>query len=171
MFYDGNKAYSPLICIGRNVPVGVGGAGGNIHCLCVSPSGHIAIVEPDPFIRGESAADFVARISSTVSELRKWDCDTFDGVAADYFYDTTGQAARGIDIMARNGYVTLAAKHDFFDGVNAGLQKENILVMVSVDPDELPMRKVEFSQGVLADSGLMFSLVESEVGAQFLSNK
>lgn len=171
MFYDGNKAYSPLICIGRNVPVGAGGAAGSIPCLCVSPYGRIAIVEPDPFRHGESGADFAARISGIVSELRKWDCDALDGVAADYFYDTTGQAARGIDIMALNGYLTLAAKQDFFNGVNAGLQKEDILIMVSVDPNELPMRKVEFSQGALGGSGLLFSLVEDEVGKQFLTEQ
>lgn len=169
MFYDGNKAYSPLICVGRNVPIGKGGS--VISSICVSPSGRIAIVEPDPFHNGESGADFISRISGVISELRKWDCEALDCVAADYFYDTTGQAAWGVDIMALNGYVTLAAKQDFFDGVNAGLQKEDILIMVSVDPDELPMRRVEFSQGAIANSGFLFSLVENEVGNQFLSEK
>lgn len=171
MFYDGNKAYSPLICIGRNVPVGAGGAAGSINCLCVSPSGRIAIVEPDPFRSGESEADFISRISAYIEELRQWDCDTLDGVAADYFYDTTGQAARGIDIMARNGYVTWAAEQAFFSGVDEGLQEADILIMVSVDPDELSMRKVEFSQGRIGASGLLFSLVEDEVGKQFLTGR
>lgn len=169
MFYDGNNAYSPLICIGRNVPVGTGSDSSRINCLCVSPSGRIAIVEPDPFRQGESGADFISRISGYIEELRRWDCDTLDGVAADYFYDTTGQAARGIDIMARNGYVTWAAKHDFFSGVDEGLQKADILIMVSVDPDELPMRKVEFAHGMIGASGLLFSLVETDVGKQFLT--
>lgn len=171
MFYDGNKAYSPLICIGRNVPVGAGGAAGSINCLCVSPSGRIAIVEPDPFRRGESESDFISRISGYISELRQWGCDTLDGVAADYFYDTTGQAARGIDIMARNGYVTWAAKHDFFASVDEGLQKADILIMVSVDPDELSMRKVEFANGKIGSSGLLISIVENEVGKQFLTER
>lgn len=171
MFYDGNKTYSPLICIGRNVPVGTGGDAGNIPCLCVSPYGRIAIVEPDPFRLGESGEAFVTRISRIVAELRKWDCDTLDGVAADYFYETTGQAARGIDAMALNGYLTFAAKQDFFDGVNAGLQKEDILIIVSVDPDELPMRKAEFSQDALGNSGLLFSLIDDDTGKQFLKQQ
>lgn len=168
MFYDGNKAYSPLICIGRNVPVGAGGAAGSIPCLCVSPYGRIAIVEPDPFRLGESGADFAARVSGIVSELRNWDCDTLDGVAADYFYETTGRAAHGIDVMALNGYLTFSAKQDFFNGINAGLRKEDILIIVSVDTAELPMRKAEFSQGALGNSGLLFSLIEDDTGKQFL---
>ena len=92
-------------------------------------------------------------------------------MAADYFYDTTGQAARGIDIMARNGYVTWAAKYDFFSAVDEGLRVADILIMVSVDPDELSMRKVEFSQGRIGASGLLFSLVEDEVGKQFLTGR
>lgn len=171
MFYAGDKAYSPLVCIGRNVPVGTGDAAGSIPCLCVSPYGRIAIVEPDPFRNGESGTDFAARLSSIASELRRWNCDMLDGVAADYFYETTGQAARGIDIMALNGYLTLAAKQDFFNDVNAGLKKEDILVVVSVSSEELSMRKVEFSQGAIGSSGLLFSLVKDEVGEHFLTEQ
>ncbi len=169
MFYDGNKAYSPLICIGRNVPADARSSSEIIRCLCVSPSGKIAIVEPDPYHAGESETDFICRISNYINELRKWDCDTLDGVAADYFYDTTGQAARGIDIMARNGYVTLAAKHDFFAAVDNGLQKDDILIMISVDQDEIPMRKVEFSNGKIGSSDLLVSIVDNDIGNHFLS--
>ena len=73
--------------------------------------------------------------------------------------------------MARNGYVTWAAKHDFFTGVNEGLQNADILIMVSVDPDEISMRRVEFAQGKIGASGLLFSLVEDEVGKQFLTER
>lgn len=172
MFYDGDKAYSPLICVGRNItPAGADGPHSTIPCLCISPSGRIAVVEPDPFRNGESSSEFISRISDYIGELRKWDHDDLDCVAADYFYDTTGQAARGVDIMARNGYVTWAAEQSFFDAVDSGLKTAPILVMVSVDQDELPMRRVEFSSGEIAASGLLFSIVPNEVGQNFLSPK
>ena len=73
--------------------------------------------------------------------------------------------------MARNGYVTWAAKHDFFSAVDEGLQKADILIMVSVDPDELPMRNIEFANGKIGSSGLLISIVEDEVGKQFLTER
>ena len=73
--------------------------------------------------------------------------------------------------MARNGYVTWAAEQSFFDAVDSGLKTAPILVMVSVDQDELPMRRVEFSSGEIAASGLLFSIVPNEVGQNFLSPK
>lgn len=157
MLFNGDKAYSPLVCVGKNVPVG---QSGTISSILVSPAGRIAIVESDPYCKGESGSDFVSRVTAHIKALRKWDCDRLDAVAADYFYETTGQAARGIDVMALRGYLTLSSAQDFFDGVNAGLQKDAILVIVPVERDELSMRKVEFSQGAIGDSGLLFSLVE-----------
>ena len=164
MFYDGDKAYSPLVCIGKNVPVS---PTDTICSLCVSPAGRIAIVEQDPYSRGESGADFVSRVMSHIDVLRKWDCDKLDEIAADYFYETTGQAARGIDIMAMRGYLTWSGKHDFFAGVNAGFQKDAILVIIPVKSDELAMRKVEFSQGSIGRSDLLISLVEKTADSQF----
>lgn len=164
MFYDGDKAYSPLVCIGRNVPVS---KTDTIPGLCVSPAGRIAIVEQDPYSRGESGANFVSRVMSHIEVIRKWDCGKLDEIAADYFYETTGQAARGIDIMAMRGYLTWSGKCDFFAGVNAGFQKNSILVIVPVEPDELAMRKVEFSRGTIGNSDLLISLVEKSAGKQF----
>jgi len=167
MLFNGDKAYYPLICVGKNIEVSSGGRTETIPSICVSPSGRIAIVMSDPFSAGVSTDDFLATVSTCIQALRKWDCDVLDGVAADYFYETTGQAARGVDIMARNGYLEFTSNHNFFANVDEGLQLHHILVIVSVPGDELPMRSVEFSNGKLRDADILFSLVDCNICVSF----
>lgn len=165
MLHDGNNAYSPLICIGKDIPLVKEMP--PVPCLCVSPSGRIAIVESSPSKTGETTEQFIFRLKSYIKTLRKMCCDDLDGIASDFYYRATGQAARSIDIMARNGYLTLAAKHSFFYDVDEGLHLHDILVIVSVDKDELDMKRIEFSTGSLGSSGLLFSLVTDDVGKHF----
>lgn len=164
MLFDGNKSYSPLVCVGSDIPAGRS----RIERLCVSPSGRVAIVERDPFRRGESESSFLERISAYIAEIRSWDCDRLDDIAADHAYRTSGQAARVIDIMARHGHLSFSDAGDFRSEMESGLRSEPILVVVAVDADEMDMRRVEYSQGALAASSLIFSFVED--GARKLVN-
>ena len=87
MFYDGNKSYFPLVCIGQNVSTG---DSCTIPCLCVSPSGRIAIVESDPATTGETQEQFLNRISRYSSALRKWNYTDLDSIAAKFLYAKYG---------------------------------------------------------------------------------
>lgn len=163
---DCNSAYSPLVCIGHDVPIG---AGEILNCICISPSGRIAIVEPDPTRKGESYAEFISRISFYIHKMRQWDHSKLDGVAANHFYAKTGQASRIIDVMARHGYLTFADAATFPAAVDDGLQNQDILIIVSVHPDSIDMRRIEFERSPIAASGLKVALVTNEVGSHFYS--
>ena len=160
MLYNGDKSYSPLVCVGQNIETETGG---NIRCLCVSDSGRIAIVESDPYSAGESTESFLGRIADSIAELRKWNSDIIDAVAADFYYESEGQSAYVSDIMARHGYIIYSQTECFNASINRGLAEENILVVVAADNDVVDMRTVEFNCGALAESGFTFSIVDKNI--------
>lgn len=158
MLYDGNPNYYPLLCIGKNI---------NLKCGCidrlfVSPSGRIAIAIDNPFGKGVSQASLSDFFSTAIDELRSWTFDDLDGVAANYFYERDGQAARGIDIMARDGYLTFTSKEMFDKNVTSGLQHRDILVIFPVDKSELAMRTLDLSFGMIGKSGLLYSILDQD---------
>lgn len=165
MFYDGNKSYFPLICIGQNVPTG---DGGTIPCLCVSPSGRIAIVESDPAARGESAQQFLDRMTACSAALRHWNYPKLDSIAAQFFYSRDGQAARVIDRMVRCGYLTFSDNLVFSFNLNKGLQEAKHLIIVSTAKADLAERKAEFKQGAYQDSDLLFAVMDSAAASIFI---
>lgn len=165
MFYDGNKSYFPLICIGQNVPTG---DSGTIPCLCVSPSGRIAIVESDPATTGETQAQFLDRISRYSSALRKWNYTDLDSVAAKFFYAKSGQAGRIIDKMVRCGYLTFSDNLMFSFKMNKGLQEAQHLVVVSSDKSKLDECKAAFKQGAYEDSKILFAVMDSVAASIFI---
>ena len=165
MFYDGNKSYFPLICIGQNVPTG---DGGTIPCLCVSPSGRIAIVESDPAAKGESSQQFLDRVSGYSAALRKWGYPKLDSIAAEFFYKRDGQAARIIDRMVRCGYLTFADNLVFSFSLNKGLQEAEHLVIVSAAKPDLTDCKAEFKQGAYQESTILFAVMDSAAASIFI---
>ena len=165
MFYDGNKSYFPLICIGRNIPTGDGGM---IPCLCVSPAGRVAIVESDPAACGETSQHFLERVSSYSAAIRKWNYPMLDSIAAEFFFKQDGQAARVIDKMVRYGYLTFADNLVFSFNLNKGLQEANHLIVVSTGKNELSDRKAEFKQGSFKESDLLFAVMDAAAASIFI---
>ncbi len=165
MFYDGNKSYFPLVCIGQNVSTG---DGNTIPCLCVSPSGRIAIVESDPATTGETQAQFLDRISRYSAALRKWNYSAVDSVAAQFFYAKSGQAGRVIDKMVRCGYLTFSDNLMFSFKLNKGLQECQHLVIVSAEKSKLAECKDRFKQGAYEDSEILFAVMDSAAASIFI---
>ena len=165
MFYDGNKSYFPLVCIGQNVPVG---DGNTIPCLCVSPSGRIAIVETDPASTGETNRQFLDRISKYSSALREWNYSDLDSIAAKFFYARSGQAGRVIDKMARCGYLTFSDNLMFSFKMNKGLQEAPHLIIVSADKAKLSQCKDTFKQDDFMKSDLLFAVMDSSSASVFI---
>lgn len=125
--------YSPLVCIGREVPVGTGDSKGYIDNLYVSPSGAIIIVETKLFRNQEARREVVAQIIDYAKELQKWDSQKLNQVASDYFYKTEGQAANIIDIMANKGYLSLSDEGILNDSINHNLNNAHFLLFVIGD--------------------------------------
>lgn len=125
--------YSPMVCIGREVPVGQGDTQGYIDNLYISPSGVVTIVETKLFRNQESRRTVVAQIIDYAKELQKWDCEKLNEVASDYFYKTEGQAARIIDVMARKGHLTLSDEAKLNDCINENLSRASFLLLIVGD--------------------------------------
>ena len=165
MLYEGNKAYYPLIMIGQNVKVGPDESD-TIGCLCVSPSGRIAIVERDPH-PAESDHDFLDRMTKYSDLLRSWEWSDLDEISANHYYRSEGQAFRVIDLMARAGYLTFADEGLLSIKLDRGLKTETHLVIISTS--EVASRKADFTCGDFADSRLYFACVDSQNGIPFLT--
>lgn len=125
--------YSPLICIGREVPVGSSENKGYIDNLYISPSGQITIVETKLFRNQEARRTVVAQIIDYAKELQKWDCEKINSVAASYFLNTEGQSLTAFDAMVRSGFLTFADEGRFNDNINKGLSSASFLLLIVGD--------------------------------------
>lgn len=128
-----NGEYAPLVCIGREVPVGYGDTQGYIDNLYITPSGNIVVVETKLFRNQESRRTVVAQIIDYAKELQKWDCSKVDAVARDYTYKKTGQSFKIIDLMAKHGYLRLSDEARLNDSINKNLQSASFLLMIVGD--------------------------------------
>lgn len=128
-----NGEYAPLVCIGREVPVGSGDMQGYIDNLYITPSGCVVVVETKLFRNQESRRTVVAQIIDYAKELQKWDCSKLDAVARDYTYRKTGQSFKIIDLMAKHGYLSLSDEARLNDSINRNLQSASFLLMIVGD--------------------------------------
>ena len=164
MLYEGNKSYYPLIMIGQDIQIGPTESD-TIRCLCVSPSGRIAIVERDPHPT-ESDPDFLDRMAAYSDLLRSWDWSHLNEIAAEHYYRTEGQAFSVIDLMARAGYLTYADEGLLSIKLDRGLKTQTHLVIVATS--EVKSRMADFTRGEYADSRLYFACVDDRNGLPFL---
>lgn len=125
--------YSPLLCIGREVPVGSGDTKGYIDNLYVTPTGHLVIVEARLFSNQESRRTVVTQIIEYAKELQQWDAEMLDAVAGNYFYQRNGQASRVIDAMAAAGYLTFSDEAALTDAINEHLMEASFLLLIVGD--------------------------------------
>lgn len=131
--HEVGSEYSPLVCIGKEVPVGSGDTQGYIDNLYVTPSGNIVIVETKLFRNQEARRTVVAQIIDYAKELQRWDASKLDKVAADYTYQHEGQASRIIDLMARNGFLSFSDEAKLVDRLNINLKKASFLLLIVGD--------------------------------------
>lgn len=128
-----NGEYAPLVCIGREVPVGSGDMQGYIDNLYVTPSGCVVVVETKLFRNQESRRTVVAQIIDYAKELQKWDYSKLDAVAREYTYKKMGQSFKIIDLMAKYGYLNLSDEARLNDSINKNLQSASLLLMIVGD--------------------------------------
>ena len=76
--------FTPLLCIGTEVPVGSGDTRGYIDNLYITPSGHLVVVETKLFRNQESKRAVVAQVIDYAKELQEWTCEQLDKIAEDY---------------------------------------------------------------------------------------
>lgn len=124
---------SPLICIGREVPVGSGDTQGYIDNLYITPTGHLVIVETKLFRNQEARRTVIAQIVEYAKELQRWDASKLDTWAQAYFYKSEGQASRIIDKMAAAGYLTYADEAELTDNINRDLKAADFLLLIVGD--------------------------------------
>ena len=160
MLYEGNKSYYPLIPIGQNITVGPDQAD-TIGCICVSPSGRIAIVEQDPAITGEPEDQFLSRVTRCSDYIRNFGWSKLNEISEDYYYQTEGQAFRIIDIMARAGLLQFADEGLLSVKLDRGLGTEQHLVVISTNDSK--SRRKDFSCGKFAGSHLCFSFIDGSL--------
>ena len=155
--------YSPMVCIGREVPVGQGDTQGYIDNLYISPSGVVTIVETKLFRNQESRRTVVAQIIDYAKELQKWDCEKLNEVASDYFYKTEGQAARIIDVMARKGHLTLSDEARLNDSINENLSRASFLLLIVGDGIRSGVQQLAYFLNENTSMRFNLGLVEIEV--------
>lgn len=131
--FEVGSEYAPLVCIGREVPVGSGETQGYIDNLYLTPSGHIVIVETKLFRNQESRRTVVAQIIDYAKELQKWDCEMLNKVAEQYTLKYEGQAKRIIDIMVARGGTSYADEARLTDKINDSLKRASFLLMIIGD--------------------------------------
>jgi hypothetical protein len=155
--------YAPLVCIGREVPVGSGDTQGYIDNLYVTPSGNVVVVETKLFRNQESRRTVVAQIIDYAKELQKWDAEKLDEVASDYFYRTDGQAARIIDVMARLGHLNLSADGQLTDSINQNLRSASFLLFIIGDGIRSSVQQLADFLNENASMSFNLALAELEV--------
>lgn len=160
MLYEGNKEYYPLLPIGENIQVGPYKYD-TVGCICVSPSGRVAIVEQDPAITGEPEDYFLARITRCSDLLRNFGWEALNKIAEEYYYRTEGQAFRLIDLMARAGCLQFADEGLFSIRLDRGLSTEQHLIVISTDDSKT--RRKDFECGKFSDSHLYFSFIDGDL--------
>ena len=129
--FDGQ--YYPLVCVGREIPVGPNNMRGFIDNLMISPSGAIVIVETKLFRNQESRRTVIAQIIDYAKELQKWDMETLDKAIGEYTYSKYGQASRAFDMMCAKGLLTYADEAAFTDAVNTNLKEARFLLAIVGD--------------------------------------
>lgn len=160
MLYEGNRSYYPLIPIGQNTKVGPN-EDDTISCICVSPSGRVAIVEQDPAITGEPEEQFLSRITRCSDYIRNLSWSALNEISENYYYQLEGQAFRIIDIMARAGCLHFAEEGLFSIRLERGLSTEQHLVVVSTKDSKA--RRKDFACGKFAESHLYFSFIDGDL--------
>ena len=160
---DISAAYAPLLCIGREVPVGSGDTKGYIDNLYVTPTGGIVIVETKLFRNQESRRTVVAQIIDYAKELQKWDAEMLDVIAGNYFYQQCGQSYRVIDAMVAGGHLSFTDEASLTDAINHNLETATFLLLIV--GDGIRSNVVQLAEFLNDNTSMSFnlSLVELEI--------
>lgn len=155
--------YSNLVCIGREVPVGIGENKGFIDNLYVTPTGNIVIVETKLWRNQEARRTVVAQIIDYAKEVRKWNSERLNEVAANYTLKKFGQSSKIIDIMAKFGYSTYSDEGELNTAISENLDNASFLLMIIGDGIRPGVREIAEFLNESTSMALELALVELEI--------
>jgi hypothetical protein len=121
-----DDAFSPLLCIGREVPT----ADGPIDNLYVSPSGLLTLVETKLWRNPQARREAVAQLLDYAKELQSWAFEDLDVLVRAY-QKRYVQPVRGLVGAAQSAWQVDEAA--FVDGVMRSLQRGRFLLLVVGD--------------------------------------
>ena len=155
--------YSDLVCIGREVPVGAGENKGFIDNLYVTPTGNIVLVETKLWRNQEARRIVIAQIIDYAKEIRKWNSERLNNVAAEYTLKKFGQSSKIIDIMARLGYLSYSDEGELNTAISENLANASFLLMILGDGIRSGVREITEFLNENTSMSLELALVELEI--------
>lgn len=129
------------ICIGKAVPICPEGGLTCMADIYVTPGSAVAVSFPELDDKDTDA------LQCCSGAIRSWSHETLDDIASDFFFDTEGQGALLIDIMARLGYIGYSGKGAFYSSIDRTLAGGDFLMSVG----EFPYRPVRYSRRQFID--------------------
>lgn len=138
---DAPTTFINPVLIGKNVPVCPEGGLTCMADIYVTPGGSVAFSFPD-LNEGDLGA-----LQCCAGVLRTWRHEQLDEVATDYFFDTEGQGALVVDLMARMGFSGYSGKGALYSSIDRTLAGGDFLMTVG----ELPFSPVRYSRRQFID--------------------
>lgn len=129
------------VCIGKSVPFCPEGGLSCIADFYVTPGGAVAVSFPTLTGADKDSLQCAAAV------LRTWRHDQLDDIATDYFYETEGQGALVIDVMARLGFMGYSGKIPFYSSIDKTLACGDALLIAG----DLPFIPVRYSRRQFID--------------------
>lgn len=146
------------IRIGKDVPICPKGGLTCMADIYVTSGGAVAVSFP-----GLDVEDMDA-LQCCSGAIRSWSHETLDDIASDFFFDTEGQGALLIDIMARMGFMGYSAKSAFYSAIDRTLVGGDFLMAVG----EFPFRPVRYSRRQFIDGFCTIRGIDSDDMTSFL---
>lgn len=116
-FTHADSPISPLICIGQNLSIVCESIPIDVMGIFLSPLGQTVIILLTPPSDEE--------LPSIIAQFRTWNYRTLDLIAAEYTYETYGQASRIIDLMAKHGYLNFSDSKRLADNLKHCMKSGN----------------------------------------------
>lgn len=138
---DAPTTFINPILIGKSIPIC---PEGGLTCqadIYVTPGGAVAFSFPD------LSEDDLDALQCCSGILRTWSHEQLDDIATDYFFETEGQGALIIDVMARMGFSSYSGKGALYSAIDRTLAGGDFLMTVG----ELPFRPTRYSRRQFID--------------------
>lgn len=98
---DAPRNFSPLTCVGQWISIASEKCSTlDIEAIFATPEGHVVIISSDDLSE--------CNITPFIAEIMSWDCSTLDRIAADFTFNTLGQAFTVCDLLAKHGHIAFS---------------------------------------------------------------
>lgn len=124
-----DSIYSPLVCIGREVPT----VAGYIDNLYISPSGYLTLVETKLWRNPEARREVVGQILDYAKDLCRWSYSDLDNWVKTYFSQKQIQSANLFQHLVSLGLLSEQDEARFIDTTEKNMQNARFLLMIVGD--------------------------------------